>query len=595
MDQTRVEHGMKRLWLILPMVSFAVSAIGVWHALPMHVVGDEEALMGGALKMIELKTLIPSLHPEEFALLYYPPLISYLILIAIAPVVLVAFFLFGLSASNLQDYFALNQNALWIAARLLSALCAAGTVAVVFQIAKRLMSEKTAWISSLLLVTSFLHVVVSHWVRHWTFTTFFVYATVLAWMLVGSSMNDHGYGILHAEIIAGRCSPNVRHRLSSVFYLLPGILGGLGFGVSYIGSLGFFAGFAHVWFQRKEVFRLASADADGLAGAQDNRKMFWRIVRNNVVVFVGIAILFAVLNIQEVHRMIGPTDGTLSEPKRFVDFIATVRDIGLILIRQEILLVVSAVFGIVFGTRFRKMSGTIIVWMIVYAILIYGAFHLELRYVYVLIPALCLLSGVFFETFVLRVSSRIITNVVACLLLVWPVLTVVRYEQLLLKQDTREQAIGWIQDHVRSGDSFLLSSDTMVLPRTNESIENDQTMGSVRAGERYQLHIQTEKLKTQHDRRFNYYNVHFWRDDIAQDEIDRFIQQQQPKYVIVDYWSEETLSDRERKLMKQGRLITQFKQSRLIENIDVNGNFFAFNDILFKLERLGPTVDVYEL
>ncbi len=600
---------MKKTWIILPSISFILSIIGIWHALPMHVVGDEEALIGGALKMIELKTLIPSLHPADFASLYYPPLISYLILIVITPIVLVKWVLLGFSVSGLQDYFALNQNGIWIAARLLSALFAAGTVAVVYHIAKRMFSEKIAWLSSVFLITSFFHVVVSHWVRHWTFTTFFVYATILSSIVIpdlirnpetnNQNKKDSVFSFFFS-FLDSRFRGNDGRERSWFILFLPGILGGLGFGISYIGSLGFFVGITYIWFKRKDVLRQAQDD-----------KMSGRVIWGNVVVFAVFSLIFTLLNIQEVYRMISPIDGSLSDPKTFTGLIGTMRDIGMILIRQEIALVVLASLGIVLGTRYRTMAGFIAVWLVVYAALIYGAFHLELRYVYLMIPAFCLLVGLFFESVWNTVSARWVKIVFVCLVFVWPAVSVARYEQLLLTHDTREQAVEWIQENIQPNEPFVMSSETMIVPRTNDAIEKDQAMGRVRASERYKLmehgtwNIEQEKIpfkppfvsgeeKGGGDE-FQYYNMHFWLDDLGQGEIDQFIQQTQPIYFIVDYWAEDKLNDREQRLIQRGTLVQRFQQSTMNTNYDINGNFSAFNDILFMLDRFGPIVEVYRL
>ena len=44
--------------------------IGIWYGLPYFFVGDEPSLIGGALKMVQLKNPLPVLQPQEFKLLY---------------------------------------------------------------------------------------------------------------------------------------------------------------------------------------------------------------------------------------------------------------------------------------------------------------------------------------------------------------------------------------------------------------------------------------------------------------------------------------------------------------------------------------------
>ena len=65
---------------------------GINYALPQFFVNDERANVYGALKMLELRTLVPAWHEEEFRrVLNYLPLPSYVYLVALAPVIGLAY------------------------------------------------------------------------------------------------------------------------------------------------------------------------------------------------------------------------------------------------------------------------------------------------------------------------------------------------------------------------------------------------------------------------------------------------------------------------------------------------------------------------
>ena len=53
---------------------------GIGHGLPLFVVDDEPPFVLAALKMLELKTLLPAAHTEFQDFLYYPPYLAYLLL-----------------------------------------------------------------------------------------------------------------------------------------------------------------------------------------------------------------------------------------------------------------------------------------------------------------------------------------------------------------------------------------------------------------------------------------------------------------------------------------------------------------------------------
>src|SRR6267154_1616766 len=61
------------------MLAFLLRIAGILYGLPLMLVNDEGSLVLGALKMIEVKTVIPALHPDLFdSILYYPPYLCYL-------------------------------------------------------------------------------------------------------------------------------------------------------------------------------------------------------------------------------------------------------------------------------------------------------------------------------------------------------------------------------------------------------------------------------------------------------------------------------------------------------------------------------------
>ena len=69
-------------WILL--LALVLRLWGITYGFPLFLVNDETPHVYGALKMIELKTLIPAFHQEEFSkVLYYPPLLSYFFLVTL--------------------------------------------------------------------------------------------------------------------------------------------------------------------------------------------------------------------------------------------------------------------------------------------------------------------------------------------------------------------------------------------------------------------------------------------------------------------------------------------------------------------------------
>ena len=113
-------------WTVaLVLAGFVMSLIGIRYGLPLQLLVDEESLIGGALTMLQLRTALPVLHPQAFALLYYPPVMPYIIIVFSAPLIALKWLAVGFSLAELQDYFALHQEGIWFAARVASAAEAA--------------------------------------------------------------------------------------------------------------------------------------------------------------------------------------------------------------------------------------------------------------------------------------------------------------------------------------------------------------------------------------------------------------------------------------------------------------------------------------
>jgi hypothetical protein len=65
--------------LIILFAGFFIRVVGVGYGLPHHLYGDEESVVYTALRMLELRTVLPVFHWEAFrGLSYYPPFLSYI-------------------------------------------------------------------------------------------------------------------------------------------------------------------------------------------------------------------------------------------------------------------------------------------------------------------------------------------------------------------------------------------------------------------------------------------------------------------------------------------------------------------------------------
>ena len=118
-------------------VSFLVRFAGINYGLPLWVVPDEPGSVFGALKMMELKTLIPANHIGEFLnVLYYPPFISYLYIIPFSILLGFKFLFANIPAADFKNLAIIDLSWFFIIARFFSVIIGTITVWLVYKISK---------------------------------------------------------------------------------------------------------------------------------------------------------------------------------------------------------------------------------------------------------------------------------------------------------------------------------------------------------------------------------------------------------------------------------------------------------------------------
>src|SRR3989344_6241721 len=115
--------GTKKILILILFAALAVRLIGIDYGLPLTLIHDEPPFVFGALKMLELKTLIPSLHSSQLeSALYYPPYLSYLYLPFFALVISLKSLFFSGDFETLKNILIADPSVFFIIARIISAL-----------------------------------------------------------------------------------------------------------------------------------------------------------------------------------------------------------------------------------------------------------------------------------------------------------------------------------------------------------------------------------------------------------------------------------------------------------------------------------------
>jgi hypothetical protein len=444
----------KGLVIAMLAVGFLLRFWGVNYGLPFPLVSDEEVLLGGALKMLEIRSLVPALHPEAMSILYYPLALPYLYLVLMAPVIAGLYILNGLPP---MDQFGLiildNLGSIWLAARFSSVLMSTATLYIVYRLGSSLFRTPVAGLmAAYLMAFDYMHVMLGHVARHWSATVLLIWA--VAWV-----------SFKYFE------KPDLRRAVAI------GLLSGIGFGVSYIGALGFgFGGVAH------------------LANWRQGRVSL--LGRNSLAIAGGCAVLVALFialypQLLFRYRTILP----IAEAKSITGWLeASVFYVAAIWMSNPALLVM-AVAGLVVAAMTRRwlLLGGSVFLIIFYTVFLYRAMPIEDRYILPLSPALALLGGFAANEAWQRFGNgrRARTALLlACIgLMAYPLAVSSRAAYLLAQEDTRMVAKKWLERNLPADALIAMNTNVVRLTPSLEALSAQKALdaGSLKAVDRLRL------------------------------------------------------------------------------------------------------------
>lgn len=550
-------------------VALILRVVGVWHGLPFPLRSDEESLIGGALRMLELRSVIPALHPHEMAILNYPPLLPYIYLLLFVPYLGVLYVASGVPAMTEFSLTAFDHmGALFLLARLTSVTFSLMTVIVVWRLGCEMLKSRTVGLAAAaLMAVDFVSVFTGHFARHWSLTTLIVWATVLiAWRIYQ------------------------RQRLKD--YILLGLLAGLGFGVSYsFGSIGIVAGaIAHI--SARGIRRVVDRDMV-LAG----------------VVFLLTAAVFFALNPQAVLRLVVGGVAGLDEPKSFAGWIDAVRYYSVAFWYANPALVIVSAVGLLAALRRRRFAvaaGGIGAWLFVVTLL-YVTVSLEGRYIVLIVPILALLGGVgIADALDRRWSGRFVqatvgVAVVGCV--AFPFVVAANASWMLARPDTRQLALEWIHDHIPTGSRIVANLNGVSLRSTRTALVEQQKVDpdSLTAFERARLRVpEPPSPGANHPSAYHVLNLSRFTGEAfdaahAAARLDAY-REQGYDYFVGQYLDQTDLTPLYEVVRKKGRLVARFVATGgSLQPPYLRSTVLLAYPIyhLLGMERFGPTVEIY--
>lgn len=418
-------------WPILAIlcVAFALRVAGIRYGLPMWLVADEPSSIFGALKMIELKTLVPTLHQDVFAgTFYYGVTLPYAYLAPFLAAMGLKFLSFGGTFVEFKNLLVSDPSIFFLIARTISALIGTATVYVIYRAAQELFEdERAALASASFLAFSLLHVDFSHWARHWIPVTFCFSLVILA--------------------LAHRAWPIGKR------YVFAALVAGAGVGISV--QAGLAALFILLWFFLVDRLPVRT---------RMKEKWFWKAIFG----FLALIVLAFLLWTKSFDFLF--SDGSTEAvriPKTIAGLVAYYGFHARNLLMAEPILLLFLLIGI--GAAFKRKrglclaaSGFIIMYFTVFYLFFSALFD---RYILMLSPLFALLAGYgLARAFdVLARRNRQFAHIV----FLFPLLTLAPtliFDVRLIRNDTRISAYEWVVAHVPAGAKVAVLSPLMRMP-----------------------------------------------------------------------------------------------------------------------------------
>jgi hypothetical protein len=558
---------MKVLFLILSL-GFILRILGIHYGLPYPLISDEEVMIGGALKMLEIKSLIPAFHPIDFSLLYYPIMLPYLYA-AIFTIITGILFIFNNfpSLSNLQFLVFQNLDLFFLGARFTSVILSCGTIFIIYKIGVKIFSSKFIGLASaLILCIDYIHIMQAQAARHWSATVFLIWLVALL-------------SIYYFK--------EPKKKLS----ILMGIFSGIGFGVSYIGGSGlFFALFSYLYTYKKKPISYN-----------------FKNILFTLIFFILFVLFFILIFPQTLHRLfISSNVLPLHEPKSLGNFLAVVSFyVKAIWFSDPLMLILLTLFIPI--AYFRKSFELFFLAFLIsmsYFLFLYLFMPVEDRYIIVLIPLFSLMGGYVLDHFInkLKLSSRKrdILMIILVFLFLYSLAIAVKTSYLLYKKDNRQLAIDWAISNISQNSSFISNLNGVRLNPTIQSLKKQIILdpASLKAEDKWRLRNEGNSKFLNQREVLNLANLSSIKQiDINNINYAKFLKKSYTYYIFDDF-SAKKLPVLHEEILRNSQKVIEFKSSNSVYTppmlrTTILVPYHLSN--LFYFDRLGPNVAIWKI
>lgn len=530
--------------------TFLIRVVGINYGLPLWLIDDEPPFTLAALKMLQLKTLLPAAHLEEFkTILYYPPYLSYLYFVPFSILLGIKYLFFSGSREQFVYYLTSDLSPFFLIARFLNVLMGVLSVYSVYQIGKKLFKQEVVGLATaFFLATSLFHILMSSNGRHWLPVSFFT--VLVLWIL----------------------SLDWEFRKK---YFTAILIAGFGIGVSFINALLLIliAGW-YLFYEKRSLTPLLK------------EKYFYV----SLSVFAVLAVLPAILYPQSFGFR---GDVTFQETKSVLGIIASpflfLKPIAL----SDPILVGFAVLGLLFLFLCkRNLFWPFFTFIYAYSAIFYLFFRYEHRFTLTIFSILALLAGIGFFSLHEKIRGDIPKK--AFLLILIPILVFsLRLGYLMRKNDSRTLLREWTEQNLPADSRILVFARLARLPSTQAAIREQELLdpASLRRVDDSERNFSFPEKKY-----FHALNLHNVINKEFYDTIEKYAKKNGYQYIFLGSTDPREF-DRLNKLQKladKGKLLKSFGEFQEIYSPSI-GQLLGSPLGLFKLKEFGPPVAIYKL
>ena len=532
--------------------SFLVRLAGINYGLPLWLIDDEPPFTLAALKMIQLKTLIPAFHLDEFrAFLYYPPYLSYLYLLPFSLLLVIKYVFFNGGLEQFLYYVSGDLSQFFLIARFFNVLFGTLSAWLLYKVAENIFKNKyIALLSAFFLSTSLFHILMSVTGRHWLPVSFLF---ILGLYFLTNENLSYSKRFLCAMIVAG-----------------------IGTGVSIIVVLlTIFILYWYLFYENEPVVVLLRDKTFYLACF-----IFIVLAALPAVIYPGSFGFSGDITTESAKTI----SGILQSPFLFLKPIAV----------SEPIFMLFAVIGLIMTLLYkRRLFWPVFLFIYTYSAIFYLFFRYEHRFTISLFPLLAILAAYGFYECYRRINIRIISAGFMIILII-PLILSLRLGYLFYKDDSRIHAREWIENNIPQGSRVLVYARLTRLSSTQEAIGEQEKIdpGSLR-----RVDIAEENLASGRPGSFHALNFYSISSPEFYEDIKNYAMLNKYQYLMMqmdNFNKSQEQWDQIYGVASGGRELVSFggapeEYSLFIGQLTGNPLY------LFKLKELGPKIVIYKL